>query len=62
MDSQIDLQKHSLQADVNQLTENMEKLSVEPTKKATLAKRLEAVYSWEEAINEMKLCREKQYR
>jgi len=40
----------------------MDKLSVQPTKKPTLAKRLESVYSWEEAINEMKLCNEKFFR
>jgi hypothetical protein len=42
----------------------MDKLSVQPTKtkKATLAKKLESVYSWEEAINEMKLCNEKFFR
>ncbi len=58
----MEMQKNTLQEDVNQLTENMEKLSVEPTKKERLAKKLESITSWADAIGEMKLCKQPQFK
>ena len=47
----------SLSQDVNLITENMIKLSNEPTKKERLAKKLESVSTLTEAIAEMALCK-----
>jgi len=40
----------SLAQDMNLITENMKKLSIEPTKKERLAKKLESVSTLTEAI------------
>ena len=55
-------ESHTSKADVDKLTENMEKLSVEPTKIAILATRLESVTSWSDAIKTIMICKEKFFR
>jgi hypothetical protein len=48
--------------DINQLTEGMNNLAIEPKKKQRLAKRLESASTWKDAISEMQICQDKQFR